>query len=73
MIDFQGELTKYRSAADEAYRSMGGVIGLPLVKRADQLQAVRNMTVEDLDVLSEEYGADQVIHFLNKLSGGRHA
>lgn len=68
--DFGNVIKQYRQAARDAYAELGGAIGVPLVNRNDHLKALRNMSVEDLDTLSEEYGANQVAEYLARLAGG---
>lgn len=68
MID---ELIKQmRSSASSAIEQNAQSLGLPLIKPAEHRAALQNMTEKDLDLLAEEYGTDQVVHWLNRVAGG---
>ena len=69
---FDKILTDYRSAARDAYKQVAQVAGVPLLNRELAARALRNMTEQDLDALAGEYGADQVMHYINYAMGGRH-
>lgn len=73
MISFDNELGQYRQAARDAYQGLGQLTGVPLLNRQQHLQALRNMTPDDLDMLADEYGVDQVAHYIANLAGGHHA
>jgi hypothetical protein len=70
MQNFNDELDKYQSAARDAYHEFARATGVPLINRQEHLQAMRNMSVDDLDALADEYGVDQVTHYIKRLAGG---
>lgn len=70
MVNFEHELDQYRTAARDAYKSLGQLTGVPILNRHDSLKALRNMSPDDFDALSDEYGIDQVMHYIARLAGG---
>ncbi len=68
--NFENMLGQVRQAARTATQQLGGAAGVPLLNRQEHLTALRNMSESDLDALAEEYGVDQVAHYITRLAGG---
>lgn len=63
-------INQYRTAAKTAVEQTASQLGLPLIRPETAKAALRNMSEKDLDMLAEEYGHDQVVHWLNRVVGG---
>lgn len=62
-----------RQASREALNSFSQVAGVNRLPSSTVRRAVQNMSQGDLDMLSREYGVDQVLHLIGEVYGGTHA
>lgn len=62
-----------RTAAREAVQSVSSLVGINSLPNSLVRQAMKNMTEQDLDLLANEYGVDQVMHLIRQTYGGKHA
>lgn len=64
-------LEDFRSAARSAIEQTARHLGMPLVPEETHRKAIRNMSAQDLDTLSQTFGQDQVVDYLTRhLFGG---
>lgn len=59
-----------RQAARDALQQTTQMVGVRSIPTATIKSALKNMTEDDLDMLANQYGADQVVHLIRTALGG---
>jgi len=63
-------ISQSREAARQALQQTTQMVGVRSVPVSTLKAALKNMDENDLDMLAETYGADQVVHLIRTAIGG---